>query len=290
MNTNQNQTRSWPLRAAALLLACALCACLGLRVAAQTGSITVTMRTDASDPASAPVPGGTLTAYLVAVPLGEANADSGLEYEFSGDFAALANSGSGITLPTAQKAESLNDAANLAAQLGAYALAQGIEGTTVTVGEDGVASFDELPYGLYLLMQNTAPSGYQTLKPFLVEVPTMQTNGLLADLQAYPKLAVLTETNGDPDVPWWLPLLGLVELPFIIGSTPVDTGTVVQEPAAVEVPAPSGEGEGTSVEEAANAQLPQTGQLNWPVPVLTLAGLTLVLLGFALRRSGKEEE
>jgi uncharacterized membrane protein len=43
-------------------------------------------------------------------------------------------------------------------------------------------------------------------------------------------------------------------------------------------------------DEPANAALPQTGQLNWPVPVLAFAGLTLVLLGAALRRSGKEEQ
>jgi hypothetical protein len=297
MNSNQYQTRSWPLRAVALLLACALCACLGLRVAAQTGSITVTMRTDPADPTSTPVPGGTLTAYLVAVPVSSADTESGLEYEFSEAFAALADGENGLALPAAQQAESLNDAADLAAQIGAYALAQGIAGTTVTVDASGVAAFDELENGLYLLMQNTAPSGYQTLQPCLFEVPTMQTNGLLFDLQAYPKLAVVTETNGDedddPDLPWWLPLLGLVGLPFIAGGTPAATGAVTQTPAAVEVPAPeqtSGTGEGTVVDEAANAQLPQTGQLNWPVPVLTLAGLTFVLLGLALRRSGKENE
>jgi hypothetical protein len=286
MNTNQNQTRSWPLRAAALLLACALCACLGLRVAAQTGSITVTMRTDDSE-ASTPVPGGTLTAYLVAVPVESTNAESGLEYTFSENFKALGDS---VTLPTAQKEENLNNAADLAAQLSTYVQEQGIKGTTVTIDADGVASFDDLENGLYLLTQDTAPDGYQTLQPFLIEVPTMQENGLLYDLQAYPKLAVLSDTN--TDVPWWLPLLGLAGLPFIIGNTSTETGTVAQLPAAVEVPAPEKEstGEGSVAEEAANAHLPQTGQLNWPVPVLTLAGLTLVLLGFALRRSGKEEE
>jgi hypothetical protein len=303
MNTNQNQTRSWPLRAAALLLACALCACLGLRVAAQTGSITVTMRTNPADPASTPVPGGTLTAYLVAELTEKeqtADAESGLEYVLTENFAGLNEAENGITLPIPQQAESLNDAADLATQLAAYVQAQGIQGTTVTVDENGVAAFNELENGLYLLVQNTAPDGYQTLQPFLVEVPTMQENGPLYDLQAYPKLAVISDTSSDPSVPWWLPLLGLVGLPFIGGgNTDTDSGTVTQTPAEAEVtpppaeaevPTPEETGEGSVAEEAANAKLPQTGQLNWPVPVLTLAGLTLVLLGFALRRSGKEEQ
>lgn len=34
--------------------------------------------------------------------------------------------------------------------------------------------------------------------------------------------------------------------------------------------------------------LPQTGQLNWPVPVLTILGLCLFLFGFALRFGRKE--
>jgi hypothetical protein len=253
------------------------------------------------------VPGGTLTAYYVAE-LAEtektADAESELVYKFTGGFAALGqseneneneSSKSGITLPQPQQAESLNDAANLAAQLAAYAQANGVDGKTVTVDENGVAAFDELENGLYLLVQDTAPSGYQTLRPFLVEVPTMQENGLLFDLQAYPKLAVKTTTNeggddDDPDTPWWLLLLPLIGVPFIGGDDDTESGTVVQTPAEAEIPVEEESGSGTVTDEPANAVLPQTGQLNWPVPVLALAGLSLVLLGAALRRSGKDEE
>lgn len=40
---------------------------------------------------------------------------------------------------------------------------------------------------------------------------------------------------------------------------------------------------------AAQTTLPQTGQLNWPVPVLTVAGLLLILVGWYLR-SGRQEK
>lgn len=36
-------------------------------------------------------------------------------------------------------------------------------------------------------------------------------------------------------------------------------------------------------------KLPQTGQLNWPVPVMAIAGLALIVLGLALRRRDEHE-
>ena len=39
-----------------------------------------------------------------------------------------------------------------------------------------------------------------------------------------------------------------------------------------------------------SGNLPQTGQLNWPVPVLAVGGLILFLLGWYLVRSGKRRE
>jgi len=36
-------------------------------------------------------------------------------------------------------------------------------------------------------------------------------------------------------------------------------------------------------------KLPQTGQLNWPVPLMACAGLALFALGWALCYAGKKE-
>lgn len=36
-------------------------------------------------------------------------------------------------------------------------------------------------------------------------------------------------------------------------------------------------------------EMPQTGQLNWPVPVLAIGGAAMLILGFVLRTSGKKE-
>lgn len=42
--------------------------------------------------------------------------------------------------------------------------------------------------------------------------------------------------------------------------------------------------------EKPSGNLPQTGQLNWPVPLLATAGLALILAGWVLRFGGKREE
>lgn len=47
-------------------------------------------------------------------------------------------------------------------------------------------------------------------------------------------------------------------------------------PAAPEEPE-------TPAEPSPGTKLPQTGQLNWPVPVLTVLGLCLILAGWELR-------
>ena len=37
------------------------------------------------------------------------------------------------------------------------------------------------------------------------------------------------------------------------------------------------------------SKLPQTGQLNWPVPVLAIAGMVIFLIGWAIHRTKKDE-
>ena len=57
--------------------------------------------------------------------------------------------------------------------------------------------------------------------------------------------------------------------------SPVTAVTPTPPPAPTPTPTPT---------------LPQTGQLNWPIPVLVICGLVLCTVGWALRRSGKKDE
>lgn len=77
--------------------------------------------------------------------------------------------------------------------------------------------------------------------------------------------------------------------PFLVSVPMYENGTYVYnvnaEPKMETLtPAPVTPDEPeTPSEPSPGSKLPQTGQLNWPVPVLTVAGLCLILAGWELR-------
>ena len=57
----------------------------------------------------------------------------------------------------------------------------------VTVGKDGNATFSDLTFGLYLVVQKTAASGYGKTAPFLVSVPYFYADEYQYDVTSQPK-------------------------------------------------------------------------------------------------------
>ena len=57
----------------------------------------------------------------------------------------------------------------------------------VTVGKDGKATFSDLTFGLYLVVQKTAASGYGKTKPFLVSLPYLYEREYQYDVASQPK-------------------------------------------------------------------------------------------------------
>ena len=57
----------------------------------------------------------------------------------------------------------------------------------VTVGKDGKATFSNLTFGLYLVVQKTAASGYRKIAPFLVSVPYLYRDEHQYELTSQPK-------------------------------------------------------------------------------------------------------
>ena len=55
------------------------------------------------------------------------------------------------------------------------------------VGEDGKATFSDLTFGLYLVVQKTAASGYGKTKPFLVSLPYLYEGEYQYDVASQPK-------------------------------------------------------------------------------------------------------
>ena len=112
----------------------------------------------------------------------------------------------------------------------------------VTVDRDGNATFSDLTFGLYLVVQKTAAPGYGKTAPFLVSVPYLYADEYQYDVTSQPKTDLEREVKP---------------------TAPPSTG-------------------GWN-------QLPQTGQLWWPVPVLACAGLGCIAVGLFRRREARDE-
>lgn len=210
------------------------------------------------------VPGGSLTLYRV----GDVREDDG-DYDFvlTEDFKA-----SGENLENIQTE-------GLAAKLQAYAENQKLTGLTRTVSGDGTIAFDNLKLGLYLLVQNQAADGYLEAAPFLVSVPMLEDGVYIYEVIANTKVELekIPETPPQTEPPQ---------------TKPPQTEPSETEPPASEPPESSPpESETTETEMPKNPvtpQLPQTGQLNWPIPIMVVIGLILFMSGWLLYRGGKK--
>lgn len=216
------------------------------------------------------VPGGSLTLYRVGAVHEE---DGNYGFVLTGAFI-----GSGVSLEDIQSA-------GLAKELADYVKAQKISGTTQKIAKDGTVTFSDLEPGLYLLVQHKAAEGYYEAAPFLVSVPMMEDGRYIYDVDASPKVEIKKEpeTPEETETP---------EEP----ETPEETETP-EEPETPEVPGipetpgtPGFPGTPAVPEASVVPTLPQTGQLNWPIPFLVVTGLCLFSVGWALRFGKKKDD
>ena len=236
---------------------------------------------------AAPVPGGELTLYRVAsVKLDDGN----LSCAYTNGFEDC-----GIELGDLSESE-------LAVQLAKH-IADTAESKTVEVGSAGVAEFTDLELGLYLVLQSTPATDYDCIQPFLVSVPMQENGRYIYNVDALPKVGTATHNPPDtPDKPEGPDNPEKPETP----ETP-DTPDDPKNPNAPDPNNPDGWVlDGRPEADGANPNapdpnspsgwvlgahgLPQTGQLNWPVPVLLAAGCVLMAVGGLLRRKGCRHE
>ena len=184
---------------------------------------------------------------LMICQVGSVSEDEG-NYNFilTGAFAA-----SNVSLEDISSAEP-------AEELARYAAENSISGTSIEIGADGKAAARELPLGLYLIVQEKSAEGFDPIEPFLVSIPTYEDGSYIYQVDAQPKMGTLTrsETPSAPGTP-----------------TKYTPGT----------PGKSTPGTGSPARPAGRTTLPQTGQLNWPVPVLSVLGMGVFFLGWRLR-------
>lgn len=250
----------------------------------EDGSIYAAMNYDGQ-----PVGGGSLTLYRVG-DVQESDGDYSfvLTEEFAGGSALLPDN----EVKRYGEGEGEISYSDLAADLAAHASANGLSGTTVTIGNDGKIEFTGLKMGLYLIVQNTPADGFEAISPFLVSLPMYmevynEESGETEESYIYQvnvesKMSELTK-KPEPTTPEG----GSDPAPGTHTDTPVDTpedtttvttDTNVDTTVIPTVPAVPDPG-----------QLPQTGQLNWPVPVLAALGLCLILAGWVLRSGGQRK-
>ena len=125
------------------------------------------------------------------------------------------------------------------------------EGTpTGTTDADGDLTLRGLEPALYLVLRTGTALGNERyhMDPLLVSVPLPEDSRLTWAVTITPKFA------GEGPAP---------------GASPAPTAAHTPAPRPTAAPGPT---------------LPQTGQLNWPIPLLLVAGAALFMLGLALRR------
>jgi hypothetical protein len=314
----------------------------------QKGSITVNMRYNGST-----VSGGNLTIYKVAT-LQESSGT--YKYVLTDAFA-----GSGISTEKLESADS-------AKTLSTYATKHSITGTTQVIGSSGSLSYTDLELGVYLFVQGYSATGYMSISPFLVSVPTSINGNYTYNVNADPKLEVRkrsgssgggsgsgnssggssstsTTTSKTPtstsspkstssptsDTPKDRSILSNPEATGSPGSTssngtnpsgssspsagtvsgngtnpsedsdtalsvdengnPIDEQALSSEENASQPDvsiSPNGS-DAANPTETAQPKLPQTGQLNWPIPVLVVLGLGVFTAGWIVRFDEKEK-
>lgn len=243
----------------------------------RTGSIKVSLYDSETSEA---VGGGTLTLYRVAkVQKDNAN----LSFVYTNGFEDC-----GVELGDLSEGE-------LASQL-AEKIAATAESTTVEISDLGVAEFGDLEVGLYLVVQTTAAENYNVINPFLVSVPIQENGSYVYDVDALPKVGTAAKKTPEPpdkpDTPD-TPDKPEEENPNTPAAPGPDNsdGWVLGahgEKIYVNPEAPSPDNPNGYVMGAHG--LPQTGQLNWPIPVLAVTGVVLVAAGIKLKKGTRKDE
>ena len=162
-----------------------------------------------------------------------------------------------IIEPLRQEGLNLEDLQDpeLAENLNKLALDQGLTPFTASVTR-GKAVFTDLKAGVYVVSQALGEEipGYASINPFLISLPQWQNDTYVYDLVASPKV------------------------PLVPSSTE-PTNSLITEPSVPDTTEPHDK-----------PWLPQTGQLNWPVPIMAVAGLAVFGVGckffFGSKRRG----
>lgn len=182
--------------------------------------------------------------------------------------------------------------AELAGELADYAAENEIPGEERMIARDGSIRFAELEPGLYLLVQSQPREGVSSALPFLVSLPMLEDGTYIYEVDASPKVELLPSPTPEPEVSPTVtpePEISPTVTPKPEVSLTPRPGVTTSPPAGGSgTPSDSGYGSGSPGTDTPT--LPQTGQMNWPVPVLTAAGLFVFTLGWIMRFGKRKDD
>ena len=277
----------------------------------QKGTISVTLKTGEET-----VSGASLTLYRVADAYNDGFGNPA--YTFTSAFSGCGLSVSELNGSTA------------ASQLADWVKENHVTGTAVKVtDETGTAEFKDLSFGWYLVVQTGSVKGFSDCPPFLAALPYLASDGWYYKVDATPKADIIrlmdltvkkrwndTGENRPDSVTIQLLLDGAVmgsvklnasndweytwtditksdkwsvreiNVPKSYTPTYKQNENVYTVTNTAEIDSVSADGDTKNHTD----KLVQTGQLNWPVPVLACAGLALFVTGWFLVFSKKEND
>lgn len=140
-----------------------------------------------------------------------------------------------------------------------YAEEKDLTGQTGRSDANGNVRFTDLPQGVYLVAQKNQVEHFTSFAPFLVYLPSLEEEKWSYDVTATPKIVYQVQ-SGSRDRE----------------KTPAPSPTTPPKEESTKRDTPN--------------KLPQTGQLNWPIPILFVLGAFLVSAGVIVRLSGRKED
>lgn len=176
--------------------------------------------------------------------------------------------------------------------------------------QNGSVQFTELPLGVYLLVHEGS-SGAPEALPFFVTIPMQQDGAYIYDVEAASKVRIPSPSPAPVSPsPSQAPPSEAPESPAPtepaptepvptepVPTDPVPTDPVPSEPApspsqpSPSTPAATPTNPGTTTPPNSSAdKLPNTGQLNWPIPVLVVLGLVLFGAGWYLNQTRRGDK
>lgn len=282
-------------------LCLALCFVLTMSVSAfanefdagKTGSISIKLT---GPDGKTPVSGAELSVFRVATVV--LNEKGNLSYAFTDEFESCG--------------ASLSDPA-LSVFLETFVKENSIYGKKMVTDSKGKAKIENLPLGLYFVMQTNSKEFSATCLSFLVTVPSKIGGEYVYDVNASPKTDVtklvdvtikkvwnVSETTKIPEsVTVELRRSGAKVETVVLNEKNNWKKTINNLPASdsysiVEVEVPKGftatySKSGYEFTVTNSTSLVQTGQMVWPIPALAMAGLVLISAGTVLLRKQRNK-